>query len=242
MQTSMAYRTLAHAGHWPSQEAFECYHQALFAGITFRDRRVLDVGGGIGACSFWAALAGAREVICLEPEEAGATTGTSKRFNELAHELLLTNTRVETVTLQDLDVAPETFDVIVMNNSINHLDEEACIALRTSEAARQRYRDIFERVADMARTQADLVISDCTPNNLFPRLGLRHPISKSIEWHKHQPPVIWAEELTAVGFERPDIRWTSYARLGRLGWRLTANRLAAFVLNGHFILRMKRRR
>jgi predicted RNA methylase len=78
------------------------------------------VGGGIGACSFWAALAGASEVICLEPEEAGATTGTSKRFDELARELVLTNTRVKTVTLQDLDAAPEIFDVIVMNNSINH--------------------------------------------------------------------------------------------------------------------------
>jgi 2-polyprenyl-3-methyl-5-hydroxy-6-metoxy-1,4-benzoquinol methylase len=241
MQTDMAYSTLACTGRWCSKGAFERYHQALFAGVKFRDRRVLDVGGGIGSCSFWAALGGALEVVCLEPEDAGATTGTCKQFDVLAHELALTNVRRKTVILQDFDASAETFDIIVMNSSINHLDEDACIALRTSDNARQRYRTIFNRVANLARPQADLIISDCTPNNLFPRLGLRHPISTSIEWHKHQPPETWAKELAAVGFEQPDIRWTSYARLGQIGWQLTANRWAAFVLKGHFILKMKRR-
>jgi SAM-dependent methyltransferase len=242
MNIEAAYHMLAEAGRWPSREAFERYHDALFASVRLTGRRVLDVGGGIGACSFWAALAGARDVVCLEPEKAGSTSGTSKRFQELARELALANARLETISLQDLDAASETFDVVVMNNSINHLDEEACAALQASEVARRRYRAIFKRIADLAGGQADLIIADCTPNNLFPRLGLKHPVSRSIEWHKHHPPEVWARELTAVGFETIKIRWTPYARLGQLGWWLTANRPAAFVLTGHFILKMKRRR
>jgi predicted RNA methylase len=241
MEIDDVHGLLAKAGRWHTQEAFERYHVALFAGITLKGRRVLDVGGGIGACSFWAAAGGASDVLCLEPGDAGATTGTSQRFEELARELELPNVRLQTVRLQDLDAAPGTFDVIVMNNSVNHLDEEACVALKTSEAARQSYLTVFRRIAELARAHADLVIADCTSNNLFPLLGLRHPISRSIEWHKHHPPEIWAEVLAAVGFEGTKIQWTPYARLGWLGWWLTANRLAAFVLTGHFILKMRRR-
>jgi hypothetical protein len=91
----MAHRILGQAGRWPSREAFERYCQAVFANITFRGRRVLDVGGGIGVCRRKRGhLSGTRGSWC--------NTGTSKRFDELARELVLTNTRVETVSLQDL--------------------------------------------------------------------------------------------------------------------------------------------
>lgn len=234
-------RELTERGRWASRWGFDRYHAELLRGVDFRGRRVLDVGGGIGTCSFLAVAGGAQEAICLDPEAEGATSGTGSVFNSIAAKLGIDNARIEPTTLQAYVGAPGSFDVVIFHNSINHVEEAACVELQRSEAARRTYRAVFTQVADLCRPGADLIIADCSSANLFPRLGLRHPISKSIEWDKHQPPEVWARELAAAGFERPEIRWTSYTRLGRLGWLLTANRWAAYVLTGHFILRMKRR-
>ncbi len=236
------HRLLAERGRWSSYAAFERYFAELFSGVNFTGRRVLDVGGGIGTCSFLAALGGATDVLCLDPEEDGATAGTGATFRELVRALDVENTRIEPATLQSLEAPAARFDVVVLHNSINHLDEQACIDYQRSEQARNSYRACFEKLAHITAPGGDLVIADCTSRNLFPLLGFRHPISRSIEWEKHQPPEVWAEALQRVGFERPEIRWTSYSRLGRLGWTLTANRWAAFLLTGHFVLRMKRSR
>ena len=47
----------------------------LFDGVDLSGKRMLDIGGGSGIYSFYAACAGAREVICLEPEAAGSMSG-----------------------------------------------------------------------------------------------------------------------------------------------------------------------
>ena len=233
---------LVREGRWPSRTAFDRYHAELFKDVSFADRRVLDVGGGIGTCSFLAAMGGAREIVCLDPEGDGSTTGTGARFRAIATLLGVDNVRLEPATLQTFTAPSGSLDVIIFHNSINHIDEAACVRLGDSGDARRIYRTAFEKLADLASPGADLVIADCTSQNLFPLLGLRHPISRSIEWEKHQPPEVWARELARVGFERPAVRWTSYNRLGSLGWTFTANRWAAFVLTGHFMLHMKRRR
>jgi SAM-dependent methyltransferase len=236
-----AHRTLIEQSRWSSRWGFERYHSALFNGVSFRNKRVLDVGGGIGTCSFLAALGGAADVLCLDPEGDGSSAGSTSRFQELARRLGIANARIEAHTVQTLQVPPRSFDVIILHNSINHVDEQACIDFEKSEAARAKYRVVFEKLADIATPGADLVIADCTSSNIFPMLGLKHPISQSIEWAKHQPPEVWARQLEKVGFEKPTIRWTAYSGLGALGWALTANRWAAFLLTGHFMLRMRRR-
>jgi hypothetical protein len=236
-----AHRTLREHSQWSSHWGFERYHAELFNGVSFQNKRVLDVGGGIGTCSFLAVLGGAAEVLCLDPEGDGSNAGSISKFQELARRLDITNARIEVNTVQALRTAPRSFDVIILHNSINHVDEQACIDFEESEAARAKYRVVFEKLADIATGGADLVIADCTSSNIFPMLGLKHPISKSIEWEKHQRPEVWARELEKVGFENPTIRWTAYSRLGALGWALTANRWGAFLLTGHFMLRMRRR-
>ena len=141
LQIDDAHRLLVEHGRWFSRAAFERYHAALFHGISFRGRRVLDVGGGIGTCSFLAALSGASSVLCLDPEGDGASSGSTSKFQELATLLGLGNTTLEVTTLQRLQVPPRSFDVIIVHNSINHIDEQACVDLRRSEAARKTYRE-----------------------------------------------------------------------------------------------------
>jgi len=53
---------------YSSQNNLRFYLKYLFEKISFDNKRMLDIGGGAGLFSFYAACKGATEVICLEPE------------------------------------------------------------------------------------------------------------------------------------------------------------------------------
>ena len=121
------------------------YLDFLFQDITFTRKSVLDIGGGSGLLSFYAAIQGADKVICIEPELAGSNTGTKKQFEYISAELSLTNVYFQSVRFQDFDAENAKFDIVIMHNSINHLDENACIKLQYDAASRNIYDSIFSK-------------------------------------------------------------------------------------------------
>jgi 16S rRNA G966 N2-methylase RsmD len=54
--------------------------QYIFDGIDLRDRDVLDIGGGSGLLAVYAAVCGARNAVCVEPEGAGSSSGMRSRL------------------------------------------------------------------------------------------------------------------------------------------------------------------
>ena len=56
-----------------SRGNLEFYLKYIFGPIDFAGRTMLDVGGGSGVFSFYAACKGARRVACLEPEGDGSS-------------------------------------------------------------------------------------------------------------------------------------------------------------------------
>ncbi len=219
----------------------EFYYRFLFRGAKLEGARVLDIGGGAGIASLWAVTMGAREVICLEPEAAGSTRKVSERFERM-REAMNAGDRARLVSARLQDYRDDgRFDVILMHNSINHLDEEACIHLREGEEYRARYRAIFDQLARWLPSGGQLIASDCSSRNFFGDLGLRNPLARSIEWRKHQPPRVWAALLAESGFAEPRISWSSFNALGRPGRLLLGNAVAAYFLISHFRLQMTRR-
>jgi hypothetical protein len=237
---NLYYRVITDEGLARNQGAIRRYNQFLFGDLSFDDKIVLDIGGGAGLHSFYAAAQGARRVICLEPEAAGSHSNMVTQFHHLAQNLNLSQVELKHQTLQEFEAPSFSFDVIMLLNTINHLDEWACIHLKTKSEAVDRYRQLFTKLSNLAADQAQLVIADCSPHNIFPLLGLKHPARPSIEWHKHQPPEVWARLLSEVGFGRATVRWSSFSRLGRVGWWLFANRPSAFFLTSQFCLRMQK--
>lgn len=220
---------------------YRYYLDTIFRAIHFEGRRVLDVGSGTGIVSAYAAIAGASRVVALEPEAAGGTPNANPRARELFDALgVASRITMRDETLQTLE-DPGPFDVVILHNSINHLDERACVSLRRDERARATYREILGRLANVTNSGAQLFVSDCSPHNAFPALGLHNPFARTIEWAKHQPPGEWIELLTEAGFTRPVVRWTPVNRLYAAGRRLTGNRLASFLTTSHFSLTMLRR-
>jgi SAM-dependent methyltransferase len=217
------------------------FHQRwLFEGVDFENRTMLDIGAGAGLNGFYAACRGAREVICIEPEADGSTPGAQERFLRLKKRLGVDNIRFEPAFFQSYEAGDRKFDIILLHNSVNHLDESACVDLLTDDAARTRYRRIFEKIAALAQPGATLILCDCSRYNFFAALGLRNPVMPTIEWEKHQAPEIWAELLGEAGFEEPRIRWSSFNRLGAVGERVLGNKLAAYFLKSHFCLTLRR--
>jgi SAM-dependent methyltransferase len=231
---------MAQMGVRPGNVRFHCAY--LFEGIDLRDKTMLDVGAGDGRYSFYAACAGATRVVSLEPEVEGSSAGMQESFRRAASLLGLEQVELIPQRFQDYDPGGETFDVVLLHGSINHLDEPACIKLHYDPAAQDVYRTLFQKLAAVSRPGGKLIVTDCSPANLFPRLGIRNPLARTIEWHKHQKPELWAQLLAGAGFTGPKVRWTTFNTLRTPGRLLLGNRFAAYCLTSSFCLSMERGR
>ena len=212
--------------------------KTLFRGIDFKNKSVLDIGGGFGLYSFYAAGRGAKRVVCLEPEAEGSSSGTMDKFHKLNRLLECHHVELKPVTLQALEPEAETFDVILLHNSINHLDETACINLLRESKSKAVYRKIFSEIDALSNQGAKLIICDCSRYNCFALLRIRNPFAPTIEWSKHQAPEVWANLLSEAGFVNPKIRWSSFNKLRHWGRILIGNKLMAYFLTSHFCLTM----
>jgi hypothetical protein len=218
--------------------AFSC--KARYFCPSCHQKRVLAYGEWVEANVLYAASRGAAKVVCLEPEAAGATHGVRKKFDEVVGTLGLRNIAMLPTTFQDFDPGPDKFDVIVLNASINHLDEEACVRLHREESARRVYREIFAEMYRLAADGAALVIADCARRNFFGDLGRRNPFNRTIEWHKHQSPRFWASLLGEVGFRDPWIRWPAFNSLREPGRLLLGHAPVAYFFGTYFYLTMRK--
>ncbi len=118
-------------GLYSSQYNLRFYLNYLFKNISFNKKTMLDIGGGAGLFSFYAACLGANEVICLEPEAAGSRSGMVEKFKKLQSGLqTLVQVKLVSTTIQNFNPNDRKFDIILLHNSINHIDEEACIKLQ----------------------------------------------------------------------------------------------------------------
>lgn len=219
---------------WLQRRAREVYGDVPLAG-----RAVLEVGAGSGRLCLWAAACGSSPVVGLEPELEGSTSGTVRQFAELVSRTGLEGLTCRATTFQDYDPAGQQFDLVLSYNSVNHLDEAACQALLTSEQARATYRTIFTKMCDLLKVGGYLIVWDVARDNLWPRLGLKNPIDRNIEWDKHQNPRAWQALLGQCGFGEFALTWPVYDPFRPLS-RLLGNRWAAYCLGSRFRLQARR--
>ncbi len=226
----------ARAGLYSSPARLEYYCRQFFRGVPLEGRRLLDVGCGGGLLLTYARLAGARRCVGLEPEADGATAGSLGRLGRMLADLGVDGVEVRGERLQDYGPAPGAFEVVVMCNVINHLDQEACDRLPRDPAARRRYVGLLGEVARVLVPGGTLVLTDCGRINLFApltRLGLRHPFEPSITWERHQEPRVWVALLEEAGFRDPRVSWRVPNRLRALAG-LLSNGLASRCLSSDF--------
>jgi 2-polyprenyl-3-methyl-5-hydroxy-6-metoxy-1,4-benzoquinol methylase len=169
---------------------------------------VLDVGAGRGSFAIWAALSGAAFVLGLEPQAAGSTGGALDVFQRLVSELQLEDKVIASAAMLEQLESSQRFDVVTMYNVINHLDEEAVIHLHESEAARSAYVKLLVNLRGHLSAEARVIVADSSPENVWGRLGVTTPLTRPMEWRKHQRPEAWTALFAEAGFRLQDLRWS----------------------------------
>ena len=208
----------------------------LFKGIKISGKTVLDVGGGDGLFTFYAASQGAKKVICLEPECDGSYGEMTKNFEKIKSILQLENAQLIKSTFQDYNPLDEKFDIVLMHNSINHLDEGACERLTEDKAAWEKYLDITKKINSIANPGAKLLVCDCSNENFFAKVGIKNIFAPTIQWSKHQKPETWIKLLRQSGFYPTKLNWNSPKQLGNIGYLFLGNKFLSYFLGSHFRL------
>lgn len=207
----------------------------LYRNIDFSEKIVLDIGGGVGLHSYYAASHSARKVTIIEPEGDGGHDQMLATFQQLKGDLGNPNVELLQCRFQDYVDSGQTFDVVLIQDAINHFDEQACITLRCSSESVAVYDEIFTQIAALVAPGGQLIMSDCSSHNLFPTLGMKNPFDPNIEWHKHQPPWVWEDFCRRHGLEMTDRRWSTPTKLGSIGEFLANSAIGAWFFTSHFV-------
>jgi SAM-dependent methyltransferase len=207
----------------------------VFDQVDLAGKRVLDVGCGPGTWSLWAGLNGAARVLGIEPEAEGSTAGVLDTFRATVAELRLGD-RVEgrAAYLQEVAASDGPFDVAILYNVINHIDEDAVQRLPDPDAAAAFTKEL-DHLAALMEPGGVVIVADVGRTNVWPRLGLSSPFAPTIEWAKHADPKDWTRVFGASGFRLLDLRWSPHYPFGGL----TANRPVQYLTSSHFVLRFR---
>lgn len=210
--------------------------QFLFRGVQIQGASILDVGCGTGAFAIWAGLHGARDVLGIEPETDGSTAGTLAQFREsLANLDLVGCVRAQQKYLSELGPTDGPFDVAILYQVINHLDETATLDLHKNPESVARFVTTLSHLRSLLNDGAHLIVADCARRNFWNDLGLVNPLMPTIEWEKHQPPRVWATVLEKCGFRLVRTSWSPMYPLGTI----TQSRIIHYFTISHFCMYLK---
>lgn len=217
-----------------SHHPFVRMHEYLkwcFKGVEFKDKSILDIGGGNGIYSFYARYKGARYALNLEPFAAG-----SSKFNfdsiDPKNQLYI---EVLGQTIQEYH-SNKKFDVIIMHDSVNHLDESVFQKIQKDDTAFNTYKKLINKVLEFLSPQGTIIITDCSSNNFWGDLKLKNPFAPTIDWHLHHPPFLVKKLFEDYRFDSK-LRWSPFKRFGFFGRFLSKfGWFPSYFMQSHFNL------
>lgn len=226
-------------GNWGTESNLRFYLKNLFKGIEIKDKTILDIGAGFGLFSHYLSIMGAKEIDALEPELEGGQTTMNQIFKNIQNNIGTDNINLKLVTFQEFILGSKKYDIILLHNTINHLNESACENLH-KDSNKSIYISLFSKLNQLLNDNGLLIITDCSNKNLFHSIGVNNPLAPSIEWEKHQSPKTWKQLAVDGGFKTSRTKWTTLGILGSLGSMISNNPLFAFLTISHFQLFLKK--
>jgi len=228
-------------GAYSSAKNLSTYLKVLFKGIDFEGKSFLDIGGGSGLFTHYASSQGTSRAICMEPVDDGAIDNIAASFDAVKKDVNASfPAELDNSLFQDYNGDP--FDIVLMHNSINHLDEEACVEVLDSQEARDIYVGLFDQLFELVNPGGIVIICDCGRKNFFADLGMTNPVMKDIEWEKHQQPKVWGKLMEKSGFKVESIKWNTFNSLGKPGQVFFGHFLPSYFSLSHFRLYVSRPR
>ena len=220
-------------------ENFKFYVSSIFYGINFNDKNILDIGSGTGIFSVYSSIAGAKNVVSLEPEHKGSSEKSLDKFSMLIKNFGCQNINVVSQKIQDYKPDNIKFDIIILHNTINHLDEDAAINLNKDLSSKEIYLNIFKELKNICNQNCTLIITDCSRHNFFGDLRINNPFVPQIEWNKHCTPYLWKKLLAKSKFKNIEIKWINHNSTRNIGKYIIGNKYLSYFLNSYFLIKCK---
>ncbi len=221
--------------HHPFRRSLN-YLRWAFKNIDFNDKNVLDIGGGNGIYSYYSKYMGAKNCINLEPFQAGSKNVIIKSKN------INSDLKIDIVnnTIQEF-ISKKKFDVIILHDSINHLNEPIYSTIHNNKNNFKKYSDLIQKISNLLEKNGLIIVTDCSRYNFWGLIGLRSPFAPSIEWNIHQSPSIIKKLFMIQGFENFRIRWSPFKRFGPFGRFLSLfGFFPSFFMQSHFNMFIER--
>lgn len=207
------------------------YLDWCFKEVVFKKKNVLDIGGGNGIFSFYAKYKGARKVVNLEPFADGSTLFEFEG-NEIEQELKIF---LKNRTLQEYNTN-DKFDLIILHDSINHLNETIFQEIHKSEKDFKEYKHLINKIISLLNPGGKIIITDCSRRNFWGDLGMKSPFAPAIEWHLHQQPFMIKRLFNDHQFKF-QLRWSPFKRIGHFGYLISFfGYFPSYFMQSHFNL------
>jgi len=233
------YQCIVELGLYSSEKRLKRHLEFLFKDINFNNKNVLDIGGGIGIHSYFAAWMNAKNVVCLDPEAPGCAEHLKNKFENINKKLKLKNIHFIKDTFQNYNPSI-SFDIVILHNSINHLNEVACSKLTTDDFSKNEYKTYLNKIYEITNSGSKIIVCDCSNKNFFNLLKIKNPFGPTIEWRTHQSPNVWIDLFENCNFKKVKLKWSSFNRFGRIGRVFFGNRISSFFFKSHFCLYFER--
>jgi len=188
------------------------YLKWAFKDVDFKGKRVLDIGGGNVIYSYYAKFMGAE--YCLNLEPFGAGSGNIKILGDGNHDELIID--IEPMTIQEFG-SDSKYDVIILHDSINHLDEELYTQIHKDADSYKAYSNIIEKIHSLTSENGRVIVAGCSRINFLTTLGIRNLFAPVIDWHLHQLPPLLVTLFAENGLKMVKLRWSPFKRIGRFG-------------------------
>jgi hypothetical protein len=210
----------------------------IFKGIDLNSKRLLDIGGGNGLASIWSLIqGGCKEAIVLDPFDSGSNSHMFQQYQKMKQVSGVGDRlQLHNGTLQNFGFNKGIFDIVLMHNSINHINEEMIPLLKFSKKAQNIFIEEFKLIRSRMTSNAILIVSDCSNRNFFGDMGIKNPIAPTINWAIHQSPTVWSSIIKSSRFKHVRTVWTTRRELGRFGHFILGNKVGAYLTNSHFVM------
>lgn len=224
-----------------SRNCLPRYLTWFFDNVDLEKKIVIDIGGGTGLISFYAAEMGSKDVTCVEPLGDGSDSDMLEDF-EMARRSCRNgmNVNLSNSTLEEFCSSnPKPADIVVLHNTINHLSEENCKKLSGSDpAAEQAYVEKMEMLASLVAPGGVLINADACQESFWNHIPATNPFAPTIDREIHQQPGRWSELFALSGFVEARTRWTPmlYVLTGMqlFSKNVSPQSFSAYYALGHF--------